>query len=99
MGNPNSPTGSPSILSYAAPPYRPGELKFWANGELLDMRENAVLPERCIKCNQPATRCAVHVNLSWIDPKVRRPYAGFRWIPYLRVIWILSTANHERLNR
>lgn len=36
----------------------------WRNGNLLIMRRNASLPERCVKCNRPATHSRLQ-KLSW----------------------------------
>jgi hypothetical protein len=87
------------VLSYAAPQYQPGEVKFWANGELLDMREDSTLPERCIKCNAQAVGEPVSIHVEWQDPNFREEFSELRWIPYLRIIWLISRSIEQRRHR
>lgn len=37
----------------------------WRDGALLIMRKDAVLPDRCVKCNTPAEGLRLRRNLSW----------------------------------
>ena len=54
-----------------APPSRPpreslGDI--WRDGRLLVVSKDAVLPERCVKCNAPDEGRRLMQSLSWIDP-------------------------------
>lgn len=40
----------------------------WRAGDLLVMRKDAVLPERCFKCNGPANGKRLKVRLRWNEP-------------------------------
>jgi hypothetical protein len=40
----------------------------WRSGKLLVMRKQALLPDRCVKCNQPANGFRLRRNLSWHSP-------------------------------
>jgi hypothetical protein len=40
----------------------------WRSGKLLVMRKQAVLPDRCVKCNRPAEGFRLRRNLSWHTP-------------------------------
>ncbi|HUY87748.1 MAG TPA: hypothetical protein VMV10_03345 [Pirellulales bacterium] len=52
-------------LNAAAP--EPG-FGIWRDGELLLMREDALLPDRCVMCNAPAAGRRVRVSLRWLAP-------------------------------
>lgn len=40
----------------------------WRDGDLLMMRKDAVLPDRCFKCNGPASGRRLKVRLRWNEP-------------------------------
>ena len=56
---------------YAAPvtdlstPRAPDETGVWRDGVLLVMSKGAELPDRCLKCNEPANGWSLKRNLSW----------------------------------
>ena len=37
----------------------------WKSGKLLVMTKDAALPDRCVRCNQPADGPRLRRNLSW----------------------------------
>jgi hypothetical protein len=78
---------------------RAGEVKFWSNGPLLDLREEAELPGRCIKCNVDVSTPPVSVRLSWIDPRIANQYKALRWFTGLRWIWLANRMAQEREHR
>lgn len=53
--------------SEVAPPgkFLEGGEGLWRDGALLIMRKDAVLPDRCVKCNAPAEGQRLRRNLSW----------------------------------
>lgn len=40
----------------------------WRDGNILVMHKQAVLPDRCVKCNTPASGMRLRRNLSWHHP-------------------------------
>jgi hypothetical protein len=60
---------------YAAPkadiavgPHGSEETGCWSDGKLLVMSKNAMLPDRCVKCNEPAGGYKLKRNLMWHSP-------------------------------
>jgi hypothetical protein len=63
------------------------------------MREHAALPDRCIKCNSEAVGKPLQVRVQWQDPNFRKELSELRWIPYLRIIWMVSNSIEQRRHR
>ena len=49
---------------------QPQNIGPWRDGNLLVMHKNAVLPDRCVKSNQPAHGRRLKRNLSWHHPAI-----------------------------
>lgn len=49
-------------------PHSQDESGVWRDGNLLVMSKDAVLPDRCLKCNTPAGGYKLKRNLSWHHP-------------------------------
>src|SRR5918992_369607 len=41
----------------------------WRDGDLLVLRRDGVLPDRCIKCNRPAEGYRQERKLNWVHPR------------------------------
>src|ERR1051326_1761083 len=78
-------SSAPQPLSDAAPPYTPGAIRVFRSGNCIDMHEDAILPDRCIKCNCPITRTLISINVMWRDPEVREKYRYYRLLPVVRL--------------
>lgn len=70
----DSPLFDPDFNPYQAPktksslaPLPPGA-GLWREGNLLVMRKDAELPDRCVRCNAPADGYRLKRNLSWHHP-------------------------------
>jgi len=61
----------------------------WRDGKVLVMRHDAVLPDRCVKCNQPAHGYRLKRNLSWHTPWLYLLLLA-AWLIYLIVALIVS---------
>ncbi len=75
--SPGSGVGAPADAPnpYAPPsadlsrgPTREGEDTLWRDGRILVMRRDSVLPDRCIKCNEPALGYKLRRVLYWHRP-------------------------------
>jgi hypothetical protein len=51
------------------------------NGPFLVMREDAALPDRCVKCNRPAGGRTMRKRLFWSDADTKPAGGRARWIP------------------
>ncbi|HXT58671.1 MAG TPA: hypothetical protein VN699_08545 [Pirellulales bacterium] len=60
----------------------------WREGKLLVMHKNAVLPDRCVKCNQPAYGGRLKRSLSYHHPAVYVLILAGLWV-YIIVALIL----------
>ncbi|MGH9761822.1 MAG: hypothetical protein ACREDR_31615 [Blastocatellia bacterium] len=65
----------PIVAPYAAPPEEPGASYssdprhwVWRQGKTLVFHQRAELPDRCIKCNEPARGCRLKKRLAWHHP-------------------------------
>ena len=52
----------------AAPNLQANDTGVWRDGDILVMHKEAVLPDRCIKCNAPCNGYRLKRNLSWHRP-------------------------------
>ncbi len=63
--------GAPSMSTYQ-PSYRAGyggqEAGVWRDGDKLVMHKQAMLPDRCVKCNAPTNRGYLGRKLTWLHP-------------------------------
>ena len=63
MDDINACTTSQNDLPPAATAGEASGAGFWRDGELLLMRLDAALPDRCVKCNAPAEGCRLKLTL------------------------------------
>jgi hypothetical protein len=70
----------------------------YARGRMLIVKDGAVLPDRCIKCNAPAASGRVTKTLSYDYPANRSAAGSF--LPYIgvifTVIWLVSKLSQPR---
>jgi hypothetical protein len=52
----------------------------WRDGDKLVMHKQAMLPDRCVKCNAPTNREYLHRKLSWLHPA---------WLLLILASWII----------
>lgn len=80
----------PSFFQKMREGVAPGMLGgLWRSGKLLVMRKQALLPDRCVKCNQPAHGFRLKRNLSWHTPWLALLIL-VAWIVYIILAAILS---------
>src|SRR3954468_23626244 len=65
----SNPYQSPTSTQTARPEIVP-DAEVWEDNGLLVLRKNAVLPDRCVKCNAPAEGFRLRRNLSWHQPAI-----------------------------
>lgn len=61
----------------------------WRSGNILVMHKNALLPDRCIKCNSPTHGSHLKRKLSWHNPALAL-LAFMGLLPYLIAVLIAS---------
>src|SRR5688500_18152830 len=90
------PGGEPVVLEYRGPEgsggggavaVLPPVLSPYGSGVVL-IRAGADLPERCVKCNRPASGRAVRVLLRWVDPRDRDGYRGTTYGVVTLIVWL-----------
>jgi len=59
---------APPSADLSRGPAREGEDALWRDGRILVMRRDSVLPDRCIKCNEPALGYKLRRVLYWHRP-------------------------------
>lgn len=64
----------------------------WRDGRLLVMRKQAVLPDRCVKCNQPAGGGRLTRKLSWHHPGFFLLILASIWIYLIVMLIVRHTA-------
>jgi len=72
-------------LNYAGPDQPQDQPSYWAHGQYLVMRTDAVLPMRCIFCNQPAER-RIRKRFFWADTHGAPNIGALRYVPYVRSV-------------
>ena len=55
-------------LGFSSDPKTPVGVGGWRDGDLLVISEGAKLPDRCVKCNQPAEGYLLQRKLNWHEP-------------------------------
>ncbi|HEY6332978.1 MAG TPA: hypothetical protein VI756_26875 [Blastocatellia bacterium] len=89
-------TALPSVWGEAAPGAGGGQTAqvegVWRDGALLVIHKNALLPDRCLKCNAPTggqsitrTFRAVDATMGWL-----------RYIPYVRYVYWIARATSDK---
>ncbi|HVX63509.1 MAG TPA: hypothetical protein VHC19_23005 [Pirellulales bacterium] len=64
----------------------------WRDGRLLVMQKQAILPDRCVKCNQPAGGGRLTRKLSWHHPAFFLLILASIWIYLIVVLIVRQTA-------
>jgi F0F1-type ATP synthase assembly protein I len=64
----------------------------WREGKLLVMHKGAVLPDRCVKCNQPAGGGRLKRSLSWHHPALYFLILASIWIYIIVALIVRHTA-------
>ena len=67
----------------------------WRDGKLLVMRKEAVLPDRCVKCNLPAGGIRLKRKLSWHHPAYYLLILASIWIYIIVALIVRHTAKIE----
>src|SRR5438132_608140 len=74
---------SPEILSYEAPAFTPDRVGYWRSGDCLEVSRDAVLPDRCVKCNRPASGSPIRFEVDWVDPLLKKKYRHWHIVPFV----------------
>jgi len=67
----------------------------WRDGKLLVMHKQAVLPDRCVKCNQPAGGRRLKRSLSWHHPGYFLAVLAGVWVYIIVALVVRHTAKIE----
>jgi hypothetical protein len=67
----------------------------WRDGKLLVMHKQAVLPDRCVKCNQPARGRRLKRSLSWHHPGYFLAVLAGVWVYIIVALVVRHTAKIE----
>jgi hypothetical protein len=67
----------------------------WRDGKLLVMHKQAVLPDRCVKCNQPARGRRLKRSLSWHHPGYFLAVLAGVWVYIIVALFVRHTAKIE----